>query len=275
MSGTVGVALLGTNGLRALTGAEADLDAAVAGGEAALRDLGARVERDGEDVAEGALRFLPLLGAARKMICLGLNFHDHATEAGGVDRPDFPTIFARFSSSLVGHGAPLVRPFLSDALDFEGELAAIIGRGGKSIAAGDALSHVIGYSVFNDGSVRDYQKRTSQLTPGKNFDGTGAFGPWLVTADELPPGATGLMLETRLNGQMVQRASTSDMIFDVAETIALVSSFLTLEPGDVLVMGTPAGVGSLRKPPLFMKPGDEVEVEIERVGLLRNPVAQE
>jgi 2-keto-4-pentenoate hydratase/2-oxohepta-3-ene-1,7-dioic acid hydratase in catechol pathway len=148
----------------------------------------------------------------------------------------------------------------------------VLGHGGKDIAVGDALGHVAAYSIFNDGSLRDYQTRTPQWTAGKNFDGTGAFGPFLVTPDELPPGAQGLTLETRLNGQVVQHANTTDMIFDVASTIHLLSSFLTLDAGDVLVMGTPAGVGFARKPPLWMKDGDVVEVEIERLGVLRNPV---
>lgn len=277
--GQPGVALSVASGVRVSLSASVDLDVAVAGGDEALRDLFAKVEQEGKNVAESELRFLPLLGASRKIICLGLNFRDHASEAGATGSGDihssFPTLFPRFRSSLIGHEALLVRPRISNALDFEGEMAAIIGLGGKSIPVESALSHVVGYSVFNDASIRDYQKKTSQLTPGKNFDGTGAFGPWLVTADELPPGAAGLMLETRLNGEMVQRASTGDMIFDVASTVSLLSSFLTLEAGDVLVMGTPSGVGSLRTPPLFMQPGDVVEVEIERIGLLRNSVVAE
>ena len=273
--GQAGVAVAATGGIKTLFSEGVDLDVAVAGGEEALRSLHSKVERNGTDASESELRFLPLLGASRKVICLGLNFREHAAEAGNSQTAAFPTLFPRFGSSLVGHESPIIRPKISTALDFEGEMAAIIGTGGKNISTENALSHIIGYSVFNDASLRDYQKRTSQLTPGKNFDGTGAFGPWLVTADELPAGATGLMLETRLNGEMVQRASTTDMIFDVATTVSLLSSFLTLEAGDVLVMGTPSGVGSLRTPPLFMKPGDVVEVEIERIGLLRNPIMAE
>lgn len=269
--GQAGIAISTPQGVRVLCDAEADLDGAVAGGDASLRNLYSRVEKLGTDVSENELSFLPLLEKSRKIICLGLNFIDHATETGN-DRPAFPTIFGRFPSSLIGHGAPLIRPRLSAALDYEGEMAAIIGTGGKAISVENALSHVIGYSVFNDGSIRDYQMKTTQWMAGKNFDGTGAFGPWLVTADELPPGAVGLELETRLNGEVVQHASTSDMIFDVASTITLLSSFLTLESGDVLVMGTPSGIGAARKPPLFMKPGDVVEVEIERIGLLRNTI---
>ena len=192
-----------------------------------------------------------------------------------MEAPAYPTLFARYNSGLIGHNQPLVLPKISSKFDFEGELVAVIGRRGKNIPKLRALEHVIGYSVFNDGSIRDYQLKTTQWTAGKNFDGTGAFGPLLVTADELPPGAKGLILETRLNGKSMQKASTSDMIFDVATTVALLSEFMTLEQGDVLVMGTPAGIGAVRKPPVFMRPGDVCEVEIEGLGLLRNAVVAE
>jgi 2-keto-4-pentenoate hydratase/2-oxohepta-3-ene-1,7-dioic acid hydratase in catechol pathway len=205
------------------------------------------------------------------VICLGLNYADHAAE-GGFEVPEFPTIFARFASNLIGHGASILKPTTSDALDYEGEMVAVIGKRGRNIAKADALSHVMGYSVFNDGSIRDYQLKTSQWTAGKNFDNTGAFGPWLVTADEVPAGGAGLNIETRLNGQVMQSANTDQMVFDVENTVVLLSTFLTLEAGDVLVMGTPSGIGLARKPPVFMKPGDTVEVEIEKIGLLRNPV---
>ena len=274
LNGKPGVAISSALGIRALCDLDTDLDDAVAGGDAALRALHAKVESEGSEVAEDKLIFCPLLSRPRKIICLGLNFFDHASETGN-DRPAFPVIFGRFSSSLIGHQAPIVRPKISDALDYEGEMVAIIGTGGQNISLDQALSHVVGYSVFNDGSIRDYQMKTPQWMPGKNFTGTGAFGPWLVTADELPAGGADLMLETRLNGEVVQRASTNDMIFDVANTVSIFSTFLTLEPGDVLVMGTPSGVGAARKPPLFMKPGDVVEVEIERIGLLRNPIVAE
>ena len=162
---------------------------------------------------------------------------------------------------------------MSDKLDYEGELVAVIGRGGRDIAKERALDHVAGYSIFNDGSVRDYQLRTPQWTVGKNFDGTGAFGPYFVTADQLPKGAAGLSLQTRLNGTVMQSTSTSDMVFDVATLVSLLSVAMTLEPGDVIVTGTPAGVGGARKPPVFMKPGDICEVEIEGIGVLRNAIA--
>ncbi|WP_200873902.1 fumarylacetoacetate hydrolase family protein [Dyella japonica] len=217
---------------------------------------------------------LPPAAHPGKIICLGLNYRDHAREIE-LPSPSYPTLFARFASSLVGHGQPLVRPRVSSKFDYEGELVLMLGRGGRHIAREDALDHVFAYGVFNDASVRDVQFRTSQWTMGKNFDGTGAFGPWLVTADELPPGATGLMLETRLNGEVMQRASTSDMVFGVAQTIAIISEGMTLAAGDLIVMGTPSGVGSGRKPPVYMKPGDVCEVSIERIATLRNTVVQE
>ena len=220
------------------------------------------------------IEYLPPLPAPPKIVCLGLNYKDHAAE-GGFKAPDYPTIFARFGSSLIGHLAPLVRPRVSTHFDYEGELVAVIGRAGRHISQTAALDHICGYSVFNDGSVRDYQMRTPQWTVGKNFDATGPFGPAFVTADELPPGATGLKLETRLNGKVMQSASTTDMIFDVKTTVALLSEVMTFEVGDVLVMGTPSGVGFARSPPVFMKPGDVCEIEIEGVGTLRNPVVDE
>lgn len=269
----------GKTGLAVLTGSAvkasfegrdaADLDAMLASGEGLAK--AASSASAGSECALDELTFLPPLVNAPKIICLGLNYRDHAAE-GGFQVPEFPTIFGRFNSSLIGHGAPMIKPSFSDQLDYEGELVAVIGKGGKDISKASALDHVAAYSVFNDGSVRDYQMKTPQWTAGKNFDGTGAFGPWLVTPDELPPGASGLKIETRLNGQTVQSASTSDMVFDVADTISLLSTFLTLQAGDVLVMGTPSGIGLARKPPLFMKDGDRCEVEIEGVGLLVNPI---
>jgi acylpyruvate hydrolase len=218
-----------------------------------------------------AVDLRPPVARPGKIICIGLNYIDHSTEIG-FEKPAYPTVFARYSTSLTGAGAALRHPKVSRQFDYEGEAAVIIGKGGRDIARADALSHVLGYSLFNDASVRDYQFKSPQWTVGKNFDATGAFGPWLVTADELPPGAKGLTLTTRLNGVVVQQASTDDMIFDVAELIALLSEAMTLEPGDVIVSGTPAGVGMARKPPLFMKVGDVCEVEVEGIGLLRNTV---
>lgn len=271
--GAVGLAVDTGAGVKVLFGDAAlhDLDALVGSGGDALFNAGAKVAAEGENVHVEALTFLPPLVKAPKILCLGLNYKDHAAE-GGFQVPEFPTIFGRFNASLIGHGAPIIKPASSDQLDYEGEMVAIVGKGGKNISREDALSHIVAYSVFNDGSIRDYQLKTPQWTVGKNFDDTGAFGPWLVTADELPAGGAGLKIETRLNGQVVQSANTSDMVFDVADTVALLSTCFTLEAGDVLVMGTPSGIGLARKPPLFMKDGDVCEVEIEKIGLLVNPI---
>ncbi len=217
------------------------------------------------------LDLLPCLPRPGKIICLGVNYIDHAKE-GGNQVGDYPAIFMRCTSSLLAHGAALQVPAVSDKLDFEAELAVIIGRRARAVSQADALSAVFGYACFNDGTLRDYQRKTTQWTIGKNFDGTGALGPAIVTADELPPGAVGLKIESRLNGQVMQSADTADMVFGVARTIALLSESLTLEPGDVLVMGTPGGVGYARTPPVWMKAGDTIEIEIEGVGLLSNPV---
>jgi acylpyruvate hydrolase len=221
-----------------------------------------------------SVTLLPPVPHPEKIVCIGLNYVDHSTESG-FKQPDFPTIFNRFNSSLIGHGAAILKPQQSEQLDYEGELVAIIGKTARHISEADALQHVVGYSVFNDASIRDYQFRAPQWTPGKNFDNTGAFGPCFVTADALPKGCAGLKLETRLNGQVVQSASISDMVFSVARLVSILSSFMTLKPGDVIVTGTPSGVGLARKPPLWMKPGDVVEVEIENIGLLRNPIIAE
>ena len=209
-----------------------------------------------------------------KIICLGLNYSDHAAE-GPYDLPDYPTLFLRADTSLTPHGGPIVRPLCSEQLDYEAELVAVIGKAGRHISKADALAHVAGYSCFNDGSLRDYQRRTIQWTLGKNFDATGGFGPCFVTADEVPPGAAGLRIQSRLNGRVLQDSNTSKMVFDVATTIAIVSEAITLEPGDLLVMGTPEGVGHARRPPLWMKHGDVCEIEIEAIGILSNPIVDE
>lgn len=216
---------------------------------------------------------LPVRGAG-KIFCLGLNYAAHAAE-GGHSRPEYPSFFMRGETSFAAPGRPLIRPRASEQLDYEAELTLVIGKRARHIAAEDALDHVAFYTCANEGSVREYQRKTSQWTIGKNFDQSGSMGPWLVSADELPPGGKGLRIESRLNGQVMQSASTDSMLFDVPTTIALLSEALTLEPGDIVLTGTPEGVGHARKPPVWMKPGDTVEVEIEAIGILRNPIAAE
>ncbi|MER9947233.1 fumarylacetoacetate hydrolase family protein [Mesorhizobium sp. M0047] len=255
------------------TGYVGSLDALVAAGPGSLESAHA-VLSQAPILDAGSLAWLPPLRTPPKIVCVGLNYSDHTTESG-YKQPDYPTFFNRFASSLMGHNVPMVRPVVSDTLDFEGELAVVIGRAGRHVSKTDALAHVLGYSVFNDGSVREYQFKSPQWTIGKNFDSTGAFGPDLVTADELPEGASGLRLETRLNGQVVQSASTNELIFDVATLISTLSEAVTLEVGDVIVTGTPSGIGHARNPKLYMKPGDVCEVEIEKVGLLRNRIVDE
>lgn len=250
-----------------------DLAELIAKGGAALAAAG-KALASGKSYALEQLRWLPPLPQPPKIICVGLNYAEHTRE-GGFEPPTYPTIFGRFNSSLIGHEAPLIRPRVSQAFDYEGELVAVIGRGGRHIAKVNALDHVVGYSIFNDASVRDYQLRTPQWTIGKNFDGTGAFGPYLATTDEVPIGARGLRLQTRLNGAVLQSASTDDLIFDVATLISLLSEAMTLEAGDVIVTGTPSGVGHARNPKIYMKPGDICEVEIEGLGVLRNSIADE
>ncbi len=234
----------------------------------------AAIESRGQALDPDAIAYLPPFQRPSKIICVGLNYADHTKESP-YEQPSYPTLFARFPSSLIGHRAAIVRPLASEQLDYEGEMVAVLGRGGRHIAPDKALDLVAGYSVFNEASVRDYQFKSPQWTVGKNFDDTGAFGPAFVTADELPAGGSGLHIETRLNGQVMQSATTADMLFDVKTVISVVSEAITLWPGDVLVMGTPAGVGFGRKPPLFMKDGDVCEVEIEGIGKLVNPIRDE
>jgi 2-keto-4-pentenoate hydratase/2-oxohepta-3-ene-1,7-dioic acid hydratase in catechol pathway len=225
-------------------------------------------------MAKDSYKLLPPIPKPDKIFCVGLNYRKHAEESN-TPIPTYPVIFSRYHSSLVGEGDPLIRPTASDLLDYEVELAAIIGVPGRHIPRERALDHVAGYSVFNDASVRDYQVRTQQWFMGKNFDGTGAFGPELVTADELPPGGSGLRLEARVNGQILQSDNTEDMIFDVATLVSILSEAMTLSAGDVIVTGTPSGVGARRNPPIWLSPGDRCEVEIEGIGVLSNPVEQE
>ncbi len=209
-----------------------------------------------------------------KVICLGLNYAAHAAE-GGNAAPEYPAFFMRGATSLIAHGEPLVRPRVSNSLDFEAELAVIIGKRSRHLTEQNALEAVLGYSCFNDGTLRDYQRRASQWTIGKNFDGTGAFGPWLVPPANIPAGAVGLHIESRLNGAVMQSDDTAHMIVSVVQALVLLSEVLTLEPGDMIAMGTPSGVGYARKPPVWMQPGDTIEIDIQGVGLLSNPIAQE
>lgn len=210
----------------------------------------------------------------RKVVCVGLNYLAHAAE-GGHAPPTYPSFFLRVASSLIADGAPVIRPTCSEQLDYECELAIVIGKGGRHIPEARALDHIFGYTLFNDVSVRDFQRKTSQWTAGKNFDATGPLGPVVVTADELPPGASGLRITTRVNGNTMQDSDTSDLIFSCARVVHLLSEFMTLEPGDIIATGTPSGVAHARKPPAWMKAGDVVEVEVQGIGVLRNPVVDE
>lgn len=217
------------------------------------------------------IQFNILIDRPGKIVCMGLNYADHAKE-GGNARPEYPSFFLRGPSSLASHGAPIIRPKVSDKLDYEAELAFIVGKKARNLSRENALDCIAGYSIFNDASLRDFQRKTTQWTIGKNFDQTGGFGPWLVTPDELPEGAHGLQIQSRLNGTVMQNANTKDFLWDVAETIVLITECMTLEPGDVVITGTPAGVGYARTPPVFMKPGDICEIEIENIGILRNSI---
>jgi len=248
----------------------------IEGGDACLKQIAEAVASAGED-ARIPLRdidWLPPTRKAGKIICLGLNYAAHAAE-GGHDRPEYPSFFMRGNSSLVAHEKPIFRPLASETLDYEAELVAIVGKRAKHVKQDEALDYIWGYSVFNEASIREYQRKTAQWTIGKNFDNTGGFGPIVVTADELPPGADGLKIQTRLNGEVLQDATTDMMLFNVKETVELLTECLTLEPGDLLVMGTPSGVGHARKPPLWMKAGDTCEIEIENIAILRNPIENE
>ncbi len=219
------------------------------------------------------IEWLPVIPNPDKILCVGLNYEMHRKETGRAV-VTHPTIFGRFANSQTGHLQPIIRPRVSTHLDFEGELAVVIGKPGRHITREDALAHIAGYSCYNDGSIRDWQHHTHQFTPGKNFPGTGAFGPWMVTPDELGE-LQSLRICTRLNGEVVQDETLGKMIFDIPTIIEYCSGFTRLEVGDVIATGTPGGVGVKRTPPLWMKPGDTVEVEIEKLGILRNGITDE
>jgi 2-keto-4-pentenoate hydratase/2-oxohepta-3-ene-1,7-dioic acid hydratase in catechol pathway len=245
-----------------------EMDASLTKAKQALSNSKA-VIRDLSDI-----QFATLIDRPGKIVCMGLNYADHAKE-GGNARPEYPSFFMRGPSSLAAHLAPLIRPSVSDKFDYEAELAFIVGKRARNLTRENALECVAGYSVFNDGSIRDYQRKTTQWTIGKNFDQTGGFGPCLVTPDELPAGAHGLQIQSRLNGAVMQNANTKDFLWGVAETIVLITECMTLEPGDVVITGTPAGVGYARTPPVFMKPGDVCEIEVEGIGILSNTIQDE
>lgn len=247
-----------------------DMRALLAGDTLAeLRAAGAR----GTAIPLDTVTLLPPVPNPDKIICIGLNYMSHIKETGR-DKPQWPSIFTRYPSSVVGHGENLVRPKVSDWFDFEGELAVIIGKAGRNIPTANAFQHVAGYSCFNDGSIRDYQRHTTQFWAGKNFDRTGSMGPWLVTADELQdPKAQ--QLTTRLNGEVMQSTSISDLAFQIPELIEYLSTVTELLPGDVIATGTPSGVGLFREPKLFMKRGDRIEIEISGIGVLSNTVEDE
>ena len=238
----------------------------------ALAEVKKATEGQKPDAKLSEITFLPVIQNPDKIFMAGVNYHAHREEAGR-QPTEQPTIFARFAASQMGHLQPMIKPKISDRLDFEGELAVIIGTRGRAIAKADALKHVAGYACYNDGSVRDWQRHTSQWIPGKNWVATGGFGPWMVTADEIPD-PTKLSLKTRLNGEVMQDTTTDLMIFDIPALINYCSTFVDLIPGDVIVSGTPGGVGFARKPPLFMKAGDVIEVDISSVGVLRNPIIE-
>lgn len=209
------------------------------------------------------------------IICVGLNYTDHIKE-GGYDIPDYPALFMRSKASIMAAGKPMVRPTCSEKLDYEAELMLVVGKGGRHISEDDALDHVFGYTVFNDGSVRDYQRKTHQWTPGKNFDDTGAIGPFVVTTDEVPEGAAGLKIESRVGEEILQSSNTANMIWGVRRIISIVSEYTTLAPGDLIALGTPPGVGHAKKPnPRWLIPGETVEIEIEGIGICASPIVDE
>lgn len=241
-----------------------------AGALGELKTVAAKAKKT--DVALKKITFLPVIPDAKKIICVGLNYKDHRAETGNKDTIH-PTLFLRMQASQVGHGQPLIKPKESEKLDWEGELAVIIGRKGRRIPAAKAMSYIAGYSCYHDGSVRDFQRHTGQFTPGKNFVGTGGFGPWMVTTDEVKD-ITKQTLTTRVNGVVKQQAGIDLLIFDIPALIAYISTFTTLEGGDVIVTGTPGGVGAARTPPEFLKAGDVTEIDITGVGVLRNTVKE-
>jgi acylpyruvate hydrolase len=255
-----------------------DLAAVLASGNgdlAPLAEIAARAPASARRPLAG-LRFALPVARPGKIICLGLNYLDHVKEGpNAANVPKFPTLFMRGLNSFVPHLQPLIRPKVSETFDYEAELVAVIGKRAKHMTPENAISCVAGWTCANEGSIREFQRHTTQWHAGKNFDHSGSLGPWVVTADALPPGGKGLEIESRVNGKVMQSDNTANMMFPVAETIAYATQGITLEPGDLLLTGTPSGVGHARKPPAWMRHGDVCEIEIEGIGILRNPIEDE
>ncbi len=263
-----------------------DIATLVPGAPTTMRDLIAAdetIQKQIADAVDGSggertpmsdCTLLPPITDPGKIICLGLNYADHAKE-GGHEIPTYPALFMRVATSLIGPYDPMILPKVSEQLDWEAELTIVVGKRCRHVRKEDANDVIFGYTCFNDGSIREYQRFTAQWTAGKNFDGTGALGPHIVTKDELPAGASGLKIETRLNGEVMQSSNTEQMIFDSFRTIEILSEIMTLEPGDLIATGTPNGVGHARRPQVWMRAGDQVEVEIEKIGKLSNPIVAE
>ncbi len=238
-----------------------------------LEEIGAELRVKSIDIPVEDISYLPVIGNPDKILCVGLNYHDHRLE-GGHGEVGEPTIFVRFANAQIGHGKAIIAPMESDTLDFEAELAIIIGKPGRRIPEEEAFNYIAGYSCYNDGSVREYQRHTTQFTAGKNFMATGGFGPWMVTPEELVD-LDSVTVESRLNGEVMQHAKVADMIFPIPKLINYISTFTELSPGDVIATGTPGGVGSRRNPQVWMRPGDVCEIEISGIGVLTNPVVGE
>ncbi len=245
-------------------------------GESALAKAKAAADNAAEDakVDMSSVKLLVPIARPGKIVCIGRNYAAHAAE-GGSETPTYPEVFYRGSTTLIAQGEPIIRPKCSDKLDFEAELVVVIGKLAKHVAEADAGAYIAGYSLFNEGTLRDYQRKSSQWTVGKNFDNTGPFGPEIVTSDEVPEGAKGLRIQSRLNGQIMQDANTDDLVFTIHNLLYRLTECMTLEPGDIIVSGTPAGVGYARTPPVFMKPGDIIEIEVDGIGVLTNTIEDE
>ena len=245
-------------------------------GESALAKAKAAADNAAEDakVDMSSVKLLVPIARPGKIVCIGRNYAAHAAE-GGAETPTYPEVFYRGSTTLIAQGEPIIRPKCSDKLDFEAELVVVIGKLAKHVAEADAGAYIAGYSLFNEGTLRDYQRKSSQWTVGKNFDNTGPFGPEIVTSDEVPEGAKGLRIQSRLNGQIMQDANTDDLVFTIHNLLYRLTECMTLEPGDIIVSGTPAGVGYARTPPVFMKPGDIIEIEVDGIGVLTNTIEDE